>query len=353
MRAYRVLTFVTALVAFGAPSLSAQDRKWEIEFYGGGAWTSATEGTRNLPAAGAPIVTSSPLFPSREVPSFLFGDGAKLLNDVNTEFEVSGRIVPLDSVFARSAGRTDASFGVRLRRAVNPRVSAELAADFSPSAADAPDGFEAALEATRDSFPSAFGSLLGTGPLLPAVLSASSSQDAGRLRENTFTGGLNIRLADWQSGGTYLTVGAGFASASGTLPSADVGGGYSFKIAGEVPISESDSVTVRFERPSTYVIVFGGGFTGAMTKALAFRVDARVHAGPDTSRILIDTVSSNSGGTPAGFIESGTNPAIQFSNDPSTGRRSTLSAPALERFEVFDGGARFRTLLTAGLVVRF
>ena len=56
----------------------AQDRRWEVEVYGGGAWTSATEGNRSLPAAGAPIVTSSPIFPSREVPSFLFGDGAKL-----------------------------------------------------------------------------------------------------------------------------------------------------------------------------------------------------------------------------------------------------------------------------------
>ena len=53
---------------------------------------------------------------------------------------------------------------------------------------------------------------------------------------------------------------------------------------------------------------------------------------------------------PAGFVESFTNPAIQFSNDPSTGRRSTLSAPALQGFEVFSGGIQTRTLVTVGVV---
>lgn len=349
------MKLAAALVAamLTAATAAAQDRKWEVEVYGGGAWTSSTAGTRTLPAAGAPIVTSSPIFPSREVPSFLFGDGATLLNDVNGEFEIAARLTPLDGVFAKSAGRTAPSFGVRLRRLLNPRVSLEFAGDFSPSAAAAPEGFEDAIAATRDSFSPAVGSLLATGPLLPALIASTSAQEAGQLRENTFTGGVNIRLDDWQWGSSYVTLGAGFASTAGTLPSASVGGGYSFRIAGEVPISESDAVTLRFERPSTYVVVAGGGISGAMTSALSFRVDARVHVGPDTSRILIDTASLNTRGTPAGFIESGTNPSIQFSNDPSTGRRSTLSAPALEGFEVFDGGARTRILLTAGLVFRF
>ena len=341
-----------AVMLTAAPA-AAQDRKWEVEVYGGGAWTAATAGTRTLPAAGVPIVTSSPIFPSREVPSFLFGDGATLLNDVNGEFDIPARVTPLDAAFARSAGRGAASFGVRLRRVLNPRVSAEFAADFSPSAADAPDGFEAAIDETLDSFESAFGSLLSTGPLLPALFGSSASQDPGQLRESTFTGSVNVRLKQWKSGGPYLTVGAGFASISGTPPSAQLGASYSFRIAGEVPISESDSVTLRFERPSTYVVVAGGGVSAEMTNALSIRFDARVHIGPDTSRIRIDARPASTRGAPAGFIESGTNPSIQFSNEPSTGRRSTLSAPALDGFQVFDGGARTRTLVTAGLVVRF
>ena len=47
---------------------------------------TASEGSVTLPPAGAPIVTSSPIFPSRQVPSWFFGDGATLLNDVNADF---------------------------------------------------------------------------------------------------------------------------------------------------------------------------------------------------------------------------------------------------------------------------
>ena len=46
------------------------------------------------------IATSSPLFPSRQVSSWLFGDGAALLNDVAAEFGLTERISPLDAVLA-------------------------------------------------------------------------------------------------------------------------------------------------------------------------------------------------------------------------------------------------------------
>ena len=44
---------------------------------------------------------------------------------------------------------------------------------------------------------------------------------------------------------------------------------------------------------------------------------------------------------------------IQFSNNPSTGRKSTLSAPSLDGVQVFDGGVRTRTLVTVGISRRF
>src|SRR5580765_6878112 len=75
---------------------SAQDPRWEVEAYGGiVAARTASGGSRALPSAGAPIVTSNPLFPSRQVSSWFFGDGANLLNDANQEFEKAGRITPL------------------------------------------------------------------------------------------------------------------------------------------------------------------------------------------------------------------------------------------------------------------
>ena len=75
--------------------------------------------------------------------------------------------------------------------------------------------------------------------------------------------------------------------------------------------------------------------------------------GPDTTRLLVDATPSTTRSGPSGFVESFTNPGVQFSNDPSTGRRSTLSAPALQGFAVFSGGFQARTLLTVGIVRRF
>jgi hypothetical protein len=83
------------------------------------------------------------------------------------------------------------------------------------------------------------------------------------------------------------------------------------------------------------------------------RVDARMLVGPDTTRVLIDATPSIARSGLSGFIEAGTNPAVVFSNDPSTGRRSTLSGPALQAFEVFKGGLQSRILLTVGVFRRF
>ena len=48
-----------------------------------------------------------------------------------------------------------------------------------------------------------------------------------------------------------------------------------------------------------------------------------------------------------------TGQSIQFSADPSTGRRSSLSAAPLEDFVAFDGGIRARTAVTFGVSRRF
>ncbi len=65
----------------------------------------------------------------------------------------------------------------------------------------------------------------------------------------------------------------------------------------------------------------------------------------------IDTVAT---GTPADFIESFTNPSVQFSNNASTGRQSTLSGDALDHVNV-AGGTRLQTraLVTLGIALRF
>src|SRR5215510_14673184 len=108
-------------------SASAQDRRWEIEGYAGVlASQAASAGSVSLPPPGAPIVTSTPTFPSRATSSWFFGDGATLLNGVLEDFGQTNRIVPFDPLFAPPPFTHPAAFGLRVRRRLNPRVALEV-----------------------------------------------------------------------------------------------------------------------------------------------------------------------------------------------------------------------------------
>ena len=99
----------------------------------------------------------------------------------------------------------------------------------------------------------------------------------------------------------YVTVGGGVTAGSGSV-SADLTGRYRFSILGEVPINESDRVTVRFERRTAFVAVFGGGVRRDLSEKWGLRIDARVYLGPDSTRVTVTTESVNVRGTPAGSI---------------------------------------------------
>src|SRR4029453_13801803 len=94
--------WLLSLLFLAVPVLvAAQDRRWEIEGYAGVlAAQPASAGSVAMPPPGAPIVTSSPTFPAHATSSWLFGDGAALLNGVLEEFGRANRIVALDPVFA-------------------------------------------------------------------------------------------------------------------------------------------------------------------------------------------------------------------------------------------------------------
>jgi hypothetical protein len=349
------LPLIALCVYVTAASAAAQEPRWEVEGYGGiVAARTAGEGTRTLPAAGAPIVTSNPIFPTREVPSWFLGDGATLLNGVNAEFGRAGRIIPLDAAFAPLDSTRVASVGVRVRRRLTPRLSAEIGIDAFMRPEDTSSGLDAAVEAARDSFRTAFADLLGTGPFSAVVIDATgTAATETRRRETAATLALNGRFPRWGAVVPYLTFGGGVLTGSGSLPAAALQGRYRFSIVGEVPIDETDRVSLRYTRGASFVAVLGAGLQRDVSNRWGFRIDGRMLVGPDSTRLVIDATPSSARSGPSGFIESFTNPAIQFSNDPSIGRRSTLSAAALQGFEVFSGGLQTRTLLTIGVFRRF
>jgi hypothetical protein len=333
-------------------------RRWEIEGYGGfsGA-TSASSGTAALPPAGAPIPSLSPIFPSRATASWFFGDGAAMLNDVNAEFGVPARLTPLDAVLA-SPGLDYSNavvLGVRLRRALTARFSAEVSFDMFPGSGDVSREFLDAVEETRLSFEDAFRGLFTSGPFASVDVATLFDRSSGSLGEIALTGALN-----WQLGSgswvPYLTFGGGMISGAGDLSTIDLEGRYAFVPADapELPFAETDRITIRVNRGTTFAGLAGAGLRHDLSERWGLRIDGRVFVGPQNSRLVIDAGPEVALHAPGDYLESLTNPNIQFSNDPATGRRSTLSAPPLDGFVAFEGtGVQTRFLVTVGVVVRF
>lgn len=355
MRSRSVFAAAAALCACAvAGSAQAQDRGWEIEGCAGlVAARTIGAGTWTIPPAGAGLVTSTPTFPTRAVSTWFFGDGAALLNGVNADFGIANRISPLETAVPLPSASHVATLGLRVRRRLSDRVHAEFSVDALARPDDKYDGVIAAVETVRASFVSGFNGLLATGPFSSADVSATGAALVAHRRDTALTGALNVRLGRWGAFAPYATGGAGVMIGSGGLPSATLEGHYRFSILSQVPIDERDRVAIHYTRGSSFVMVLGAGVRRDVSARWGWRADVRALFGPDTTRITIDAAPSNVRGVPTGFIESFTNPAIQFSNDPSTGRQSTLSGPPIANFEAFKGGSQSRTIVSIGVFARF
>jgi hypothetical protein len=233
------------------------------------------------------------------------------------------------------------------------RYAIELSVESSTSGHAGSSRAAAGVDAATSSFKTAFIDLLTTGPFSAVAVDAAGSSQPGSHRDIAATIAVNARLAAWKSAAPYLTFGGGLTIPTGTLPSATLEGRYRFSVLGEVPIDETDRVSLRYTRATTFVGVAGGGLARDMSKRWGVRLDGRILFGPDTTRVLLDAHPSSVRGAPTGFIESFTNPAIQFSNDPSTGRVSSLGGTALDAVAAFKGGWQMRTIATVGVFARF
>jgi hypothetical protein len=351
---------IAAMALMLAPAVAtgqSLERPWEVEGAGGWIWSSASgDGPLAVPPAGPPLATTSPIFPTRQVPSWWFGDGALLLNGVNSEFGVPAGISPLeDGLRGLGLGRASSfTGGIRVRRALSAGYALEVGVDILGGGTALPDEVRAAVSETRDSFVPAFAGLLDAGLFSDVAVDTSVTEAAGTGREFVLTAAV---VATGQPVGAfvpYVTLGGGLVAGLGDAPSVTLEGRYRFLVGGEVPIDETDRLTLRYEHRRAPVAVIGGGVRRDVSDRWGLRVDGRVLLGRQGTRLLLDAAPSSVVGTPADFVESFTNPAVQFSNNPSTGRTSTLSGPGLQGFDAFAGEAfRARVLVTAGLYVRF
>jgi hypothetical protein len=330
--------------------------RWEIEGYGGlslGRFSSGGEAT--LPLAGAPITTSSPVFPSWSVPTWFIGDGAGFLNNVAAAFGLSSRLTPLDE-WLRPIRRSDAGdfmAGARLTRQIRAPWSVEIGVELSSQPVGVPDELRDALATTASTFQATFSELLSTGQFTAPVVNSGVAAEEGTARDIAITVALGRPLRPFGSFTPYVLAGGGIILPEGDAATAGVSGRYRFQIAGSAPVDETDVLTVHYRGRVAFAAVAGGGVRRPLSERWGIRIDARMLAGPATSTVEVDSAPASVTGTPAGFIESFTYPNLQFSNNPSTGRRSTLGPPALAGVEVFKGGWSLRGRATVGVYVLF
>lgn len=361
MARHHRLTAGAALIAacaIAAPPARAQGAtagKWEVEFHGGGATSTAPSGgsAATLPA-GASFTTLA-FTQSRRESSWLFGDGAALLNIVNTTLAPSAKITPLDAVLGSAAAsrRSGADVGFRLTRRLGSRYAAELNVDYARTPLRFTQKALDGIEASRSTFISAFGGLFRSGPSQNPTVTATATMTRGAGSELLTTGVFGVDLMTHGKLIPYVVGGGGVAHSAGEAPSAALVGNYAFPIAGLPGINETDRVTIRVgARANSPVAVFGGGFRYAASPRWGLRTDVRFLAGGGKNDVLVDASPSVATSTPGVILISPTTPSAVFSS--STTVAPSLTGPAISGLRTFAGsGSALRTHVAAGVYLRF
>ena len=352
----------TACVCLIPTAASAQpaERRWQLEVVGGLSFFELpVSGDAALPPQGPVLPTTGPTNPSRRIPTWFLGDGASLLNGANTEFGVASRLVPLDDALGRLglSGTNAPVFGLRIRRVLTPRWALDVSTELWTGSTEISPELLEAVELSRASFETAFTGLFSTGPFTSTSVNASTTINDQTSRELAVIGAVRYHLLTG-SLAPYVTLGGGVITRMGDLPSVTLSGDYAFRVqtnqAPAASFSESDAVTMRFEQAAGPVGMVGGGVRNNLTSRVGFSLDGRVYFSQDALSLRLDSRPVVTPGTPAAFIESFTAPAVQFSNNSSTGRDSSLSGTPLNGFKAFTtSGLQVRYSLTAGLFVRF
>ena len=386
-RTVRDLALWTGVVAMFATNASAQQpvpaptEKWEVAVtLGGLIATNPNAGTFTPPSVdhSLPLATGGS---GPRIPSWFFGDGAKLLNDVNAQFGSGIRVSTLDGLLGSSMiqnGSTIA-FGFRIARVLTTRLTAELSLDYSPGGTRAVDSAAGSLRVARDTFAAAMRQALLGGGAFPSPVTTASAMGPGTGGQLLTTGALKVVLPSMGRATPFVIGGAGVASRFGELPGGSINGNYA-AFFGFPPcdcaMNERNELRLRVSAPTRELLaVMGVGVDYQPTVRFwrgraenssrwGVRIETRVYLGGTQSETFVDTSHSFVKAQPpdvpvdypvSGVLVLGAAPAAQFSNDPLvTGFDSSLSGQPLTNYRVFKGsGMRTRVAITTGLFLRF
>jgi hypothetical protein len=298
--------------------------------------------------------------PSRAVPSWFFGDGARLVNQVAEQFQNAGgglgfaRMTPLDEVLGSNIADVDqgTGFGIRFGRRLVSRLGVELSVDWNNSSVAFTNSARDAIEQTRESFADTFTDLLDVAPVTNVAVSASAVYRDGSAQQTTIAGAFTVGLGTIGIVSPYALFGGGIVRNSGTLPDITLRGNYQFRHLGIASMNETDVVTIRLRRREQMPLaVLGTGVVVNFGEHNGLRLDVRVHATEGDLTTIVSAAPSASSGTPTGVLPSNTTPGIQFST--VNGIRSSLGGAMLETETFSPGDYSARVLVSAGYVIRF
>jgi hypothetical protein len=339
-------------------------QKWDIDVHGGVLIsTNPTGGTSALPPAGADVPINGILGTSvtRRVPSWYFGDGAAILNQI-IGVRSPIRVAPLDPMLeSRIVERQSAGgFGVRVDRSLTPRFGVEFAVDEALGELALRAQAQGVVTASQASFLSIWNALLNTPSGGSQVVTSDAALDDKRGRQLVTSGSLLINFRSKATVTPYAAVGAGYIAARDGAPSVTLVGNYDFMFpAVQTPIppfhlSETDAVKIQAVARNSITGVFGGGVKYALGDHWGVRADLRDYVNRDTIRTVVTTHPTSAFNTPSGtltFALSQNAPLLVFSASPLS--LSTLST-ALSEFQTFSGSGFVNQVnVSAGVFWRF
>lgn len=346
--------FFVSLACHASVAWAQSAKAYTIEVHAGGAFgSSPTTGSGSLPGPGLTFVPTLGVPSTRLVPSWAFGDGAVLFNEVASATGLVGRITPLDVVLtSQSSRQTSAgSIGGRLTRRLSPRLEVEASFDLSFRRVEFTSAVRPAVEATRASYQAAFTELFARAPSLftsPSVsVTTTFSDHTGH--EAIGSVALNLRLGTgaWAP---YVTGGGGFVVGGGNLPSFTLTGDYQFAVNG-FPLHETDAVTVSQILGIRPLALVGAGVSRDFTSAWGMRADLRLYvtAGAPATQLEAHSTSVKNGRVGVSFPAT-SSPSLSFSGISEAS--SSLGGSAL-MMTTFNAGLRAIGIVDIGLFFRF
>ncbi len=348
-------------------------QQWELEVHGGVALThTPRSGESSLPPPG-PSIPTYDVGTSRRVASWLFGDGSTQLNQVIASLGRGPQLVPLDPVLRSQALARDAagSFGFRLGRRLNARLTAELSVDWNLARLKLSGDTLAGIEVTRASFVPAWSNVLSPFTS-PAATSVATLRDRGG-RQLVVTGALSVSLKTTGRLTPYLTLGGGYLSNSGDTLGATLVGDYQFQVIAVYPrpllcpicpnplvlspIHETDTVTLRYTSESSFFGMLGFGLKYQVSPRWGIRADVRAHLVPNRTQSRLDaSPATDSDALAHASVGVAPAPTLRFGSglNPDFSPARTLSGERISGFETFTGtGIQSRLAVTAGVFLSF